>query len=430
MSKRVAVLAGHFPAADGTLGPYEGFPLATTATQRFPPPAHDVLRSSDMLKEEELRVRDVARLFAETEVAPIVAKYWETATFPHELVPKLGALNLCGLTIASHGSPGLSPVAAGMVLCELARVDASVSTFLLVHSSLGASTIAQMGSEEQKNRYLPDLNACRKVACWALTEPEQGSDASALKTTATKTEGGWILDGQKRWIGNGTFADVTVVWARNTATGSVNAFLVEKDTPGLTASKIENKIALRCVQNADITLRGCFVPDSARLPGVDSFADTAKVLQTSRVLVSWLTVGIGLGVYDAAARYVSQRQQFGRQLAGFGIIQEKLMRMLGGLQASWLLVHRASRLREEGRLTAGKAGLVKGWVSRTVREVAALGRELLGGNGIVTEFHVAKAFCDLEAIYTYEGTYDINMLLAGRENTGVGAIKPPGASGV
>mmetsp|Transcript_17327 Transcript_17327/g.44014 ORF Transcript_17327/g.44014 Transcript_17327/m.44014 type:complete len:255 (+) Transcript_17327:357-1121(+) len=242
--------------------------------------------------------------------------------------------------------------------------------------------------------------------------------------------GGWMLNGQKRWIGNGTFADVTVVWARNTATGGVNAFLVDKGTPGLTATKIENKIALRSVQNADIVLHDCFVPDSARLPGVGSFADTAKVLQTSRVLVSWMLVGIGLGVYDMAHRYLSQRRQFGRPLAALAINQEKLMRMLGGLQASYLLVLRASRLREQGRLTVGKAGLVKGWVSRQCREVAALGRELLGGNGVVTDFHIAKAFCDLEAIYTYEGTYDINMLVAGRENTGESAIRPPpGSSG-
>jgi len=289
-----------------------------------------------------------------------------------------------------------------------------------------AAASAAKGSEEQKQRYLPRLATCELTGCWALTEPGHGSDAAAMETTARKVDGGWVLNGFKRWIGNGTFADVTVVWARDTASKRVKAFVVEKGSKGHRATKIENKTALRCVQNADIVLEDCFVPDSCELPGARSFADTAKVLQTSRVLVAWMVLGVAAGVYDAVHRYVSEREQFGVPLAAFAVNQEKLMRMLGAVEACTGLVLRLTRLREEGRATAGMSALVKAWVSRQCREAVALGRELMGGNGVVADFHVGKAFCDLEALYTYEGTYDINMLVAGREATGAAAIRPPG----
>ncbi|GFH27402.1 Ig-like domain-containing protein [Haematococcus lacustris] len=234
-----------------------------------------------------------------------------------------------------------------------------------------------------------------------------------------------MLDGHKRWIGNGTFADVVVVWARSSESGQVNAFIVRKGAAGFKPTKIENKIALRCVQNADMTFERCFVPDSARLPGVESFKDTNKVLAISRIMVAWQPVGLAMGVYDVAARYVAQREQFGTPLGGFQLVQERLVRMLGNIQAMFLMAWRLSKLYEEGRMTHEQASLVKSWTTLRGREVMALGREILGGNGILTDFNIAKAFCDLEAYYTYEGTYDVNVLVAGRGITGVGAIRAP-----
>ena len=286
--------------------------------------------------------------------------------------------------------------------------------------------LALLGSEAQKQAYLPAMAGLKSIGAWALTEPSNGSDAAALQTTATPAPGGgWTLDGRKRWIGNGTWGDVVVVWARNTETGQVNAFIVDKGTPGFTATKIENKTALRCVQNADIHLQACTVPASARLPGVASFADTNKVLAISRIMVAWQPVGIAAGVYDMALRYTKERVQFGAPLAAFQATQEKLARMLGSVQAMALMAWRLSKLYEAGKMTHEHASLAKAWNSVRGREVCALGRELLGGNGVVADFLVAKAFGDMEAIYTYEGTYEVNALVAGRGATGLAAFKPP-----
>jgi acyl-CoA oxidase len=237
--------------------------------------------------------------------------------------------------------------------------------------------------------------------------------------------GGWLLDGQKRWIGNGTWADVVVVFARSSVDNKVNCFMVRKGAPGFTATKIDNKIALRCVQNADMTFERCFVPDSARLPGVAGFQDTNKVLALSRVMVSWLPVGMAAGAYDMAARYLRERTQFGAPLASFQLMQEKLARMLGNVNAMFLMALRLCKLSEAGTLSHEQASLVKAWNTLRGREVVALAREVLGGNGVQTDFHVAKQFCDMEAIYTYEGTYEVNVLVAGRGATGISAIKAP-----
>ncbi|MBA0740258.1 hypothetical protein Gogos_013474, partial [Gossypium gossypioides] len=418
------------------------FPQATPAST-FPPLASDYYQFDDLLSPEEQALRKKVRECMEKEVAPIMAEratnlqffpqYWEKAEFPFQIVPKLGALRISGGTIKvipmqGYGCPGLSLTGSAIAMAEVARVDASCSTFILVHSSLAMLTIALCGSEEQKQKYLPSLAQLKTVACWALTEPDYGSDASSLKTTATKVEGGWILEGQKRWIGNSTFADVLVIFARNTTTNQINGYLVKKDSPGLTATKIPNKIGLRIVQNGDILLKKVFVLDEDRLPGVNSFQDTSKVLAVSRVMVAWQPIGVSMGVYDMCARYLKERKQFGAPLAAFQINQQKLARMLGNIQAMTLVGWRLCKLYEEGKMTAGHASLGKSWITSMARETAALGRELLGGNGILTDFLVAKAFCDLEPIYTYEGTYDINSLVTGREITGFASFKPASVS--
>ncbi|XP_057497312.1 acyl-coenzyme A oxidase 4, peroxisomal isoform X2 [Actinidia eriantha] len=401
----------------------DAFPQATPASV-FPPCTSDYYHFDDLLTPEEQALRMKVRECMEKEIAPIMAKYWEKAEFPFHVVPKLGALGIVGGTIKGYGCPGLSITANAIATAEVARVDASCSTFILVHSSLGMLTISIGGSEAQKCKYLPSLAQLKTVACWGLTEPGYGSDASSLETIATKVAGGWILDGQKRWIGNSTFADVLIIFARNTTTNQINAFIVKKDAPGLQVTKIENKIGLRIVQNGDILLKKVFVPDEDKLPGINSFKDTNKVLAASRLVVAWQPIGISMGVFDICHRYLKERKQFGAPLAAFQITQQKLVQMMGNIQAMILVGWRLCKLYENGKMTAGRVSLGKAWITSKARETVSLGRELLGGNGILTDFLVAKAFCDLEPIHTYEGTYEINGLVAGREITGISSFKP------
>ncbi|KAL6848145.1 hypothetical protein ACP4OV_022273 [Aristida adscensionis] len=408
------------PALDLSLA----FPQATPASV-FPPAASDYYQFDDLLTSEEQSIRKKVRGIMEKEIAPIMTEYWEKAEFPFHAIPKLASLGVAGGTIKGYGCPGLSITASAVTMAEMARVDASCSTFVLVHSSLAMVTIALCGSEAQKQNYLPSLAQLTTVGCWALTEPNHGSDASSLRTTATKqAPGGWHLDGQKRWIGNSTFADVLVVLARNAESKQLNGFIVRKGAPGLKATKIENKIGLRMVQNGDIVFNKVFVPEEDRLPGVNSFQDISKVLAISRIMVAWQPIGISMGVFDVCHRYLKERKQFGVPLAAFQLNQEKLVRMLGNIQAMVLVGWRLCKLYESGKMTPGHASLGKAWNSRMAREVASLGRELLGGNGILSDFLVAKAFCDLEPIYSYEGTYDINSLVTGREITGIASFKP------
>ncbi|XXG77189.1 hypothetical protein AAC387_Pa08g1386 [Persea americana] len=376
------------PALDVSIA----FPQATSASL-FPPAASDYYQLDDLLTPEEQAIRRKVREVMEKEVAPVMTEYWEKAHFPFHVIPKLGSLNVAGGTIKGYGCPGLSITGSAIATAEIARVDASCSTFILVHSSLAMLTIALCGSEMQKEQLLPSLAQLEKIGCWALTEPDYGSDASSLRTTATKVAGGWILEGQKRWIGNSTFADVLVVFARNTTTNQINGYIVKKDAPGLKATKIENKIGLRIVQNGDILLKKVFVPDEDRLPGVNSFKDTNKVLAVSRVMVAWQPIGISMGVFDMCHRYLKERKQFGAPLASFQINQEKLVHMLGNIQAMTLVGWRLCKLYESGKMTPGHASM-------------------------------GKAFCDLEPIFSYEGTYDINSLVTGREITGMASFKP------
>ncbi|GJU78695.1 acyl-coenzyme A oxidase 4, peroxisomal, partial [Tanacetum coccineum] len=317
-------------------------------------------------------------------------QYWEKAEFPFHIVPKLGDLNISGGIIKGYGCPGLSVTADAIACAEIARVDASSSTFMIVPSNLAMFTIYMCGSEIQKQKYLPSLAKLHTVACWGWAEPDYGSDATGLTTTATKVEGGWVLEGQKRWVGNSTFANVLIIFATNRETNNINGFIVKKHAPGLNVTKIENKIGLRMVQNGDIMLNRVFVTDEDRLPGVNSFRDTSKVLAFSRVMVVWQTIGITMGVYDMCHRYLQERKQFGAPLAAFQINQQKLVKMLSNIQAMFLMGWRLCKLYESGKMTSGQASLGKSWVTLRARESVALGRELLGGNGVIADFLVAK----------------------------------------
>ncbi len=385
-------------------------------------PALDFYEFDALLSPEERDVRDRVRAFVEADVKPIINGYWERAEFPFELIPKLAALNICGGPIKGYGAPGLSSVATGLAALEMARGDASVCTFFGVTSGLAMSSIYYCGSEEQKQRWLPGLARMDLIGAFGLTEPEIGSDASHLLTTVQRVGDSYVLNGAKRWIGNATFADLTIIWARDEETGQVGGYVVEKDTPGFTATAIEGKIAKRAVINADIRLEDCAVPAANRLPLARSFRDTANVLKNTRYGVAWEAIGHAQAAYEIALAYSKTRQQFGKPIAGYQMIQEKLVKMLAEIVAMQLTTWRLSNLRDQGRMTEGQASLAKANNAAKARQIVALGREILGGNGILLENHLARHFVDMEAVYTYEGTNEINTLVVGREITGVAAF--------
>jgi glutaryl-CoA dehydrogenase len=360
--------------------------------------------------------------FVDDDVLPVINQYWEAADFPFELVKRMAELGIVGDGIDGYGCPPMSPIASGLVHMELHRGDASVGTFFGVHCGLAMQSIAMLGSEEQKERWLPSMARLDRIGAFALTEPEHGSDAVALETSARRDGDGWVLDGRKRWIGNGTIADVIVIWARDVADGRVKGFLVERDTPGYEASVIEGQVALRSVWNADIELRGCRVPEENRLAHAGSFADTARVLAGTRNAVAWASLGHAVAAYEIALAYASERKQFGKPLVSFQLIQQKLVAMLAEVTAMQLYCLRLGRLIEEGRLTDTIAALAK--LNNTVkaRDVCRMGREILGGNGILLDNHVVRHLADMEALYTYEGTAEIQTLIVGRDITGVSAF--------
>jgi glutaryl-CoA dehydrogenase len=376
----------------------------------------------DLLTEEERDIRDRVRAFCDEEVTPIINPYWERAEFPFQLIPKLAKLNIAGGPIKGYGCPGMSSVAAGLIGMELSRGDGSVCTFFGVTSGLAMSSIYYCGSEEQRQQWLPAMARLDKIGAFGLTEPWIGSDASHIQTRATRVGDRYVLNGAKRWIGNATLADVTVVWARNEETNQVNGFLVEKGTPGFEATVIEGKIAKRALLNADITLKNCEIPESNRLANGHSFKDTATVLMNTRYGVAWEAVGHSLAAFEIARDYAINRQQFGRPIAGFQMIQEKLVHMLGEITAMQLMTWRLSKLRDEGKMTEGMASLAKQRNAARARQVVAMGREILGGNGILLENNMARHFADMEAVYTYEGSNEINTLVVGREITGIQAF--------
>jgi glutaryl-CoA dehydrogenase len=376
----------------------------------------------ELLSDEERAIRDKVRAFSDREVIPIINDYWERAQFPFELIPKLAALNIAGGSLKGYGSPGMSPVAAGLVAQELARGDASICTFFGVHSGLAMSSIYMLGSEEQKQRWLPAMARLEKIGAFALTEPQHGSDAVALETRARREGDAYVIDGAKRWIGNASFADVTIVWARDDE-GKVGGFLVEKGTPGFEASVMTGKVAKRAVWQADITLRGVRVPAAHRLAFSRSFKDTSCVLTATRYGVAWEAVGHAIAAYEIALTYTQKRIQFGQPLASFQIIQQKLANMLANLTTMQLLCLRLSQILSSGRMTEGMASLAKMHNARMAREVVADAREMLGGNGILLDYHIARHHADIEAVFTYEGTDTIQSLIVGREITGTAAFK-------
>lgn len=360
------------------------------------------------------------RAFMAAEVAPIADEYWERAEFPHHLIPKLAGL---GLIEQLYTARGHESVFEGIITLEMARVDPSFATFFGVHSGLALGSILLCGSAEQRAEWLPKMQRWEAIGSFGLTEPDVGSGVAGGLTTTCRREGDtWILDGAKKWIGNATFADFTIIWARDVSDGEVKGFIVDTSLPGFSAIKMEGKVAQRLIQNANITLAGVRVPESSRLSHANSFRDTARVLGMTRVGVAWIGVGCATGAYEKALAYAQERAQFGRPLARFQLIQQMLVRMITNLSAMQALALRVSRMQDAGKMRDEHAAMAKMYCAAKCREVVALARESMGGNGILLDHGVARLFADAEAIYSYEGSNEINTLIVGRAITGFGAF--------
>lgn len=367
----------------------------------------------------QLRVRE----FMNREIKPIANDYWNRAEFPYEIIPKMAELNIAGLTYQGYGCPGKSALLEGFIAMEMARVDTSTSTFFGVQSGLAMGSIYLCGSEEQKQEWLPKMQKLETIGAFGLTEPEVGSGAAGGLTTTCKREGdSWILNGQKKWIGNATFSDITVIWARDLDDNQVKGFIVRKENPGFKAEKMEDKMALRIVQNALITLTNCEVSESDRLQEANSFRDTAKVLRMTRAGVAWQAVGCARGAYELALAYTNERKQFGRPIASYQLVQDLLVTMLGDLTAMQTMVFRLSEMQDSDMLLDEHASLAKVFCTLRMRSIVDHARELFGGNGILLEHTIARFVADAEAVYSYEGTKEINSLIVGRAITGHSAF--------
>src|SRR2546421_943959 len=397
--------------------------MSVTTPKALPQANGDFYQIISTISEEDQTLVRRVRAFLESEVTPIINDYWTHEEFPHQLIPGLAALGIMGTPYHGYGCPGKSTLLDGILMMELAAGDSSIATFRGVHSGLAMGSIYLCGSEEQKQQWLPPMARLEKIGAFGLTEPEVGSGASGGLTTTARRDGDtWVLNGQKKWIGNATFSDVTVIWARDLADDQVKGFVVEKGTAGFKPEKQKNKIALRVVQNALITLEDCRVPEANRLQQAHSFKDVAAVLRMTRAGVAWEAVGCARGAYELSLTYAQEREQFGRPIGRFQLVQDLLVRMLGNITACECMVLRLSQMQDAGSMQDEHASLAKAFCTVKMRETVGYARELLGGNGISLDHQVGRFVADAEAIYSYEGTREMNTLIVGRAITGFSAF--------
>jgi alkylation response protein AidB-like acyl-CoA dehydrogenase len=397
--------------------------LPSKQPKPLPEPNSDFYRLVETLPAEELAVVREVRAFMENKVKPIINKYWAEDSFPFELLPAFKELRIAGVGMQGYGCRGGSQLLVGLVAMEMSRIDSSIATFLGVHSGLAMGSIYLGGSEEQKQKWLPPMARMEKIGCFGLTEPLVGSGTGGGLTTTAKREGDtWVINGQKRWIGNAPWCDVSIIWARDVADNQVKGFIVEnKSTPGFSVEKIQNKTALRVVQNGQITLKDVRVPEVNRLQADSSFRDTAKVLRGTRYLVAWEATGCQMGAYEHALKYAQERLQFGKPIASFQLVQDLLAKMIANITACQCLVVRLAQLEAEGKMNDAHPALAKAFCTSKTRETVAWARELCGGNGILME-HIGRYFNDAEALYSYEGTFQMQNLIVGKAITGFSAF--------
>lgn len=392
---------------------------STSASTDHSAPDSDVFDITGTLDASEFAILEEVRAFMLTNVAPIINDFWLRDAFPFELLSALKDLDIGAL-----GLEGRSQKLIGMVAMEMARVDPSFATFFGIQTGLAMGSIALLGSEEQKQQWLPAMGRLEKIGCFGLTEPEVGSGTSGgLLTTARRDGNQWVLNGQKKWIGNAPWCDLSIIWARDLDDNQVKGFIVENKTaPGFSVEKIANKMALKVVQNGLITLNNCRVPDTSRLRNAHSFRDTARVLRATRSGVGWMATGLQMGACDAALTYCRERMQFGRPLAAFQMIQDLIARMFANATACQTLMLRLAEIEDSGKLLDQQASLAKAFTTLRMRETVAWAREIHGANGILVDSDVGRLFADAEALDSYEGTYQMQNLIVGKAVTGISAF--------
>lgn len=386
-------------------------------------PVSDFYDTEALLTAAELGKLLALRKVLDDEVHPILADYWERAESPVHLRAPLAALRLADDPAILDEDGRARELYLGFRTFEFARTDVSVGMLYGGQVGMFRTLVREGGSPEQIAAWDPKIVSFEMTGAFAMTEPEHGSDvARGLETRARRVGDHWVLDGRKRWIGNVAFSEYVVVLARDEADGEVKAFLARTDAPGLRLAKIERKASLRLVHNSDIELDGVEVPEAYRLQRIDSFADIGAIMRTLRPDAAWIAAGVQAGAYESALAYTTEREQFGRPIAGFQLVQDKLVRMLGNVTASLAMLVRLAEVRQRGILRDEDSALAKTWVAARMRETVALAREVVGGNGIVIDYDVARFFTDAESVYTYEGTHEINTLIVGRAITGSSAF--------
>lgn len=380
----------------------------------------DFYGADALLTEEERLVRQTVREFVDAEVVPLLRDAWEKGEFPRSLIPKIAQLGLLGATIQGYGCAGMGPVAYGLALQELERGDSGVRSFASVQSGLVMYPIWAFGSDAQKEKYLPRLQRAEIVGCFGLTEPDFGSNPGGLQTRAVRKGDRWILNGTKMWITNATLADLAVVWARGEG-GRIEGFLVERGMKGFCTQEIRGKLSLRASDTGEILLRDCEVPEENRLPGTQGLKSALSCLNQARYGIAWGAVGAAMGCYEEALDYARQRVQFSRPIAGYQLVQRKLVDMLTEITKAQLLCLQLGRLMERRQATFVQVSLAKRNNVYQALQIARMARDILGANGILNEYSAMRHMCNLETVYTYEGTHDIHTLIVGEHITGLAA---------
>jgi glutaryl-CoA dehydrogenase len=386
----------------------------------------DYYALDELLSDDEKLVRDTFRRFVDEEVMPTIGKHFRHGTFPSDLPKKLGALGALGASLEGYGCPGLGPVAYGLIMQELERGDSGVRSFASVQGSLVMYPIHAFGSEAQKERWLPRMAKGEAIGCFGLTEPDFGSNPAGMRCTAKKVGDKYVLNGEKRWITSGGLADVAIVWARvddDSEKKPVRGFLVDRGTPGFTTRDIEGKFSLRASVTSELIFEDCAVPLDAVLPGSGGLRSPLMCLNQARYGISWGACGAAMACYDEALQYTKSRIQFSRPVAGYQLVQLKLVDMLQEITKAQLLAWRLGRLKETGKARAQQVSLAKRNNVKMALEIARNARELLGANGVTDEYQAGRHMCNLESVYTYEGTDHIHTLILGEDITGIAAYE-------
>jgi glutaryl-CoA dehydrogenase len=382
--------------------------------------ALDYYALDELFSHEERMVRDTVRELVSSRIMPTIGKHWSAGTFPHELVPLFGEMGLLGPSLTGYGCAGITPSAYGLICQELERGDSGIRSFCSVQSSLVMYPIWAYGSEEQKQKWLPEMAAGRAIGCFGLTEPDFGSNPTGMLTTATRTKSGFKLTGTKRWITNGSVAHVALVWAK--LDGKVHGFLVPAKTPGFTARDIHGKWSLRASVTSELILEDVEVGEDALLPGVSGMRGPLSCLSQARFGICYGAVGAALACYDEALSYAKDRVQFSRPIAGYQLVQRKLVDMVQEITKAQLMCWRLGRLKEAGTLTPAQISLAKRNCVAMARDCARDARDILGANGVTDEYQCGRHMLNLESVYTYEGTHDIHTLVVGQDVTGLAAF--------